>query len=614
MPSTQPGQHHRSRVAVTTAIALLIASIGYWQASTCRPVIDDDLSVARVWNEVALDAIRRDFPSPTVHARNLFHLSAAMWDSWSAFEQGAKPVFVETKFVSIDGVADQITAISFAAYEVLSFRYRYSAGAGETLAALDSTLVSLCLDPLDPNRNDPTTAVGLGSMIGRTVITENLDDGSNELRQYSNPGYKAVNEPLVVSQPGIVVSDPNHWQPLSLSEQITQNGQRIAGAVQIYIGSHWGHVEPFGLTPAANGLPIDPGTPPTFAKGSGSGFVDAAVDVLRHGAVLEPVGDLIDISPGSFGNNPLGSNQGRGHPINPVTGESYAPNVVDGGDFSRVLAEFWADGPKSETPPGHWNTIANEVSDQLESHRIGGTGPALDRLEWDVKLYLALNGALHDSAIAAWGAKAYYDTSRPITMIRFLASLGQASDPSDPSYSEDGLPLIPGLIELITPATTAPGQKHHDLSGLEGELAVWAWNGQPQDPKTDLGGVGWIRAAAWLPYQKSTFVTPAFAAYVSGHSTFSRAAAEVLTAITGDAFFPGGIAEFVSQPGDLEFESGPSHTVALQWATYFDAADQAGLSRIYGGIHIGADDLAGRRLGADCGKTAWIRALTLFGD
>ena len=74
------------------------------------------------------------------------------------------------------------------------------------------------------------------------------------------------------------------------------------------------------------------------------------------------------------------------------------------------LAEFWADGPKSETPPGHWNVIANQVADSPGFElRIGGQGPVVDRLEWDVKTYFALNGAVHDAAVAAWGAKGYYD-------------------------------------------------------------------------------------------------------------------------------------------------------------------------------------------------------------
>jgi hypothetical protein len=146
--------------------------------------------------------------------------------------------------------------------------------------------------------------------------------------------------------------------------------------------------------------------------------------------------------------------------------------VVPRGDFLRVLAEFWADGPESETPPGHWNVIANQTSDALPALRIGGTGPVLDRLEWDVKLYLTLNGAVHDAAIAAWGLKRKYDSVRPISMIRHLAGKGQSSDPDGPSYAPDGLPLEPGLIEVITAATTAPGERHASLAGHEGEIAI----------------------------------------------------------------------------------------------------------------------------------------------
>ena len=93
----------------------------------------------------------------------------------------------------------------------------------------------------------------------------------------------------------------------------------------------------------------------------------------------------------------------------------------------RVMVEFWADGPKSETPPGHWNVLANKVGDELGTNlQIGGSGPQVDRLEWDVKTYLALNGAVHDAAIAAWGLKGHYDSVRPISMIRYMGSLGQS--------------------------------------------------------------------------------------------------------------------------------------------------------------------------------------------
>jgi len=115
-------------------------------------------------------------------------------------------------------------------------------------------------------------------------------------------------------------------------------------------------------------------------------------------------------------------------------------------------------------------------------------------------------------------------------------------------------------------------------------------------------------AGDWVPYQAPTFVTPAFAGYFSGHSTFSRAAAEVLTGFTGSEFFPGGLAAWTVPAGSLKFEAGPSTDVVLEWATYFDASDQAGISRLYGGIHISADDLTGRSVGAECGQAAWATA------
>jgi hypothetical protein len=109
-------------------------------------------------------------------------------------------------------------------------------------------------------------------------------------------------------------------------------------------------------------------------------------------------------------------------------------------------------------------------------------------------------------------------------------------------------------------------------------------------------------------------VTPAFPGFVSGHSTFSRAAAEVLTELTGSPYFPGGMGEFVARANAyLVFEEGPSVDVRLQWATYYDAADQAGQSRIYGGIHINPDDFGGRVIGSEVGLAAVERARTFYG-
>jgi hypothetical protein len=375
-------------------------------------------------------------------------------------------------------------------------------------------------------------------------------------------------------------------------------------------------VKGFGLPDGGpGGVPIDPGPPPRLGDpATDSTFKAQVVEVIRDSSVLDPTEGLtVDISPEARGNNALGSNDGHGRTVNPVTNQPYPPDVVNEGDFARVMAEFWADGPKSETPPGHWNVLANLVSDELAPNlRIGGSGPVVDRLEWDVKMYLALNGAVHDAAIAAWGLKGYYDGTRPISMIRYLGGLGQSSDLALPSYNAEGLPLVPGLIELITKATTATGQRHAAIKGHEGQIAIKAWAGNPQDPKTQIGGVKWILAANWVPYQLPTFVTPAFQGYASGHSTFSRAAAEVLTGFTGSEYFPGGVSGYTIKAGSLKFEAGPTTDIRLEWATYYDASDQAGQSRLYGGIHVQADDFTGRIMGSQCGKAAWAKAEQYF--
>ena len=300
----------------------------------------------------------------------------------------------------------------------------------------------------------------------------------------------------------------------------------------------------------------------------------------------------------------------QGHDVNPVTGLPYAPQMVKRSDYARVLAEFWADGPDSETPPGHWFVIANYVSDDpLLEKRFGGEGPILSDLEWDVKMYLTLGGAMHDSAVTTWGIKGYYDYVRPISALRYMAAKGQSTDPSLPGFDPHGLPLVPGLIELIEAGDPLAAD------GNIGKVKVRAWKGPDyiEDPTTDIAGVDWILATRWWPYQRGTFVTPPFAGYVSGHSTFSRAAAEVLTFVTGDPFFPGGMGTFeVEQDTFLFFEKGPSEPFTLQWATYRDASDQTSLSRIWGGIHPPIDDIPGRRLGADIGVQAFNLATDYF--
>jgi hypothetical protein len=600
--------------ALACGLAACSSADDSYLLADCVPHREEGRSVARVWDEALLDAIRRDVPAPTVHARNLFHTSAAMWDAWAAYDPVADGYFVEEKHEAEDVRAAREAAISYAAYRLLLHRYSLAAGLEQTFAELASTMRSLCYR-IDYVSTEGDSPAAVGNRIAAAAIAYGRRDGAHERQRYADTGYAPVNDPLVVADPGADMRDPNRWQPLALDKQIAQNGLPIPSAVQTFVGPHWGHVKGFALPTGSAGLPIDPGPPPRLGDQAGDeAFKRTAVEVIRYSSYLDP-GDrvVVDVGPGARGDNPLGTNDGDGHERNPATGNPYEPERVLRGDFARVVAEFWADGPESETPPGHWNTLANAVSDSPAlARRIGGSGPEVDRLEWDVKLYFALNGATHDAAVAAWGAKGHYDSVRPISMIRYMGGKGQSSDPGGPAYDPEGLPLVPGLVEVVTPASSAPGERHEHLRQHVGEIAVKAWRGNPDEPATESSGVGWIRAVEWVPYQRPTFVTPAFAGYISGHSTFSRAAAEALAAFTGSPYFPGGLAEWTVAAGELVHEAGPSHDVTLEWGTYFDAADEAGISRLYGGIHISPDDFEGRRLGATCGKAAWALAQRYF--
>jgi hypothetical protein len=569
-------------------------------------------SIARRWNEQILNAIRRDVPRPTVHARNLFHTTVAIWDAWAAYDPVARGYVVQEKQSAADGDAARREAISYAVFRVLSQRYAAAVGGGVSQVCFDAFMGVLGFDPGDRDASGDTPRA-LGNRIGAAVIDAFAGDGANESNNYApSEPYTSETPNLTVDVPGTRTTDPIHWQKLVIAQAVTQNGIPVGSGAQDYVGPHWGSVTPFAIVrPAANQPYLDIGSPPVALD---SALAEAVVEVIRKSSELDTDdGVSIDISPGAYGNNPLGTNDGHGYPLNPVTGLAYTPQRVKRGNFTRVLAEVWADGPKSETPPGHWNTIANSVADNAAlARRLFGSGELLDALSWDVHMYLALNGALHDAAIAAWELKRVYTTARPITLVRYLGGLGQRSDPNLPSYDPNGLSLVDNLIELITAESSAPGQRHAHLSRYVDEIAVRSWRGEPGDRAHEMGGVRWIRAVEWMPYQRRTFVTPAFPGYLSGHSTFSRAAATVLAGLTGSDFFPSGLGRYMCNPGYLVFEQGPSEPVELQWATYFDASDQAGQSRIWGGIHIREDDFDGRRIGARIGAAALERARSYF--
>jgi hypothetical protein len=578
-------------------------------------------SVARVWDERALAAIRVDTPHPPAQARNLFSLSVCMYDAWAAYDtNGAVGYIYRGKHSAPDIAAARAEAISYAAYRILQERHYYSKTAAATLAADDAQMAALGYDTNNFTR-DTSTPAGVGNSIYDAVSAWFINDGARQTNgTQSAPypdypvgqgGYTYINPPLATDRPGIddgfgnTVVDVNRWQRLQIVNAVDQNGFP-QGPIQNYLGAQWLGVRPFALQRTDPTIPwIDPGPPPHLNGVGDSDFRTNVVYLIARSSELTPDdGVTLDISPGAFGNNTLGANDGHGHPFNPVSGLPYTPNIVARGDFARVLAEFWADGPSSETPPGHWNVIANNVGDTPGfQKRISGTGPVVDDLEWDIKTYFALNAAVHEAACAAWSVKRYYDGWRPMTAIRYQGMHGQCSDPSAASYNNVGLPLVTNLIELVTSNSVASG--HH--AGLTpGKIAIYCWPGPPPSPSTQHSGVKWIHADSWVPYQRTNFVTPAFPGFISGHSTFSRAGAEVLTAMTGSPFFPGGMGSYTYT--NLSFENGPSQPVQLQWGTYYDAADQAGISRVWGGIHPPIDDFTGRKAGSQCGMGVWALA------
>jgi len=212
-------------------------------------------------------------------------------------------------------------------------------------------------------------------------------------------------------------------------------------------------------------------------------------------------------------------------------------------DKDKIIAEYWEDGPGTSFPPGKWMAFGQYIS-QRDDHS----------LDEDVKLFFMLGNAVFDAGIAAWESKRYYDYIRPVSAIRSLFN----------------------------------GQQ------------IQAWAGPGKGTQT-------LDGSQWHPYQRLDDPTPPFPEYVSGHSSYSAAAAEVLKRYTGSDDFG---ASYTAPVGSSHFEPGitPSQEITLSWLTFSDAADEAGISRLYGGIHFRDADLNGRILGRKVGEAVWNQA------
>lgn len=219
-------------------------------------------------------------------------------------------------------------------------------------------------------------------------------------------------------------------------------------------------------------------------------------------------------------------------------------------DEQKIVAEFFEDGGGSSFPPG--NSL---IEGEIISARDNNT------LDEDIQLFFALGNSQLDAGIAAWDAKTFYDYARPVTAIRGLGELG-----------------------LI-------GEFDEDLGGYAIEAYAGPGNGTQR-----------ILATDFISYQlPGADLSPPFAEYVSGHSTFSAAAGEVLREFTGSDDF-GVSVDFAPNSSRFEPEVTPGEDgVSLEFDTFDDWADGSGISRIYGGIHWEQGDLEGRALGRRVG-------------
>jgi len=499
-------------VAVTTHTPPAAAATGpAWPIDTYGTPRATD-NVVLKWDEQLLSTIRAYPPQtgPTITARALAEVHTAMYDAWAAYDQTAVGATPGAPVRPTDGsAADRAQAMSYAAYRVLTDLFPATGfPAKGAFTRPEALMSSLQYDPTNTSV-DLATPAGVGNAAAAAVTAYRHADGANQDGGYANnTGYVAKNS-------WNAVNDKWSWQPMCV---LTAAGV-AAGAtpfptdcsapnysIQKPLTPQWQYIKSFG--PESDSTTPGYSYPPQFA------LPGTNADGTHTQATADIDQELADSS-----------------------------NLSD---VQKATAEYWADGPNTEFPPGHMALFAAAFS------RMKG-----DTADQDVKLFFALGNALLDASIFAWTAKFQYDSERPTTGIR-------------ERYRN----------QMIT-----------------------SWLGPGK-------GYGKVLGQYWLPYQALNVVTPAFPEYVSGHSTFSGAGRAVINQFFGTDNFN---AKVTIPAGSSKIDKGvPAKPVVLSWKTLDAMADQAGMSRRYGGIHFESGDLQGRALGALAGLNVWNTAKTYF--
>jgi hypothetical protein len=440
-----------------------------------------------LWNQTLLNLIVATHTPPTVAARALAIVHTCTFDAWSAYTPNAESIERQNpgrRPREEWTSGKKDLAVSYAAYRALSDLFP------SQTALLAPAAQQRHVDPYNFTA-DPATPEGVGNIAAAAVLIERHKDGSNQLGDLHPGAYSDYTSYAPVNTPQDII-DPDRWQPLSVQ------GANGVATVQSFVTPQWGRVTSFAdITYEPHRGPLNYTVDPT-------GYTRQALDLLHLSANLT--------------------------------------------DEQKIIAEYWALGSGTVTPPGRWFEFAQAIS-QRDHHS----------LDDDVQMFFILGNAMLDSSIICWRAKRQYDSERPITAVHYLYA---------------------GML-------------------------IEAWGGP-------YLGTRLIDGSEWQPYQLSTTITPAFPEYFSGHSTFSAAAAEVLTLWTGSTGFGVG---YVAPIGSSIIEPGttPTKEVQLRWNTFRKAADQAGLSRRYGGIHFEQGDLDGRALGRDVARHVWAKAQSYLG-
>jgi hypothetical protein len=457
------------------------------------------------WNEALLQAVRDSKLGPPMVARALAIAHTCAYDAWAAYDRlavGTRLGEALRRPARERRYENKVEAVSHATY-----RAAVDLFPGSKATVFDPLMAVIGLDP-DNTTRDTTDPAGIGNLAADAVLTFRHRDGANQLGDepggkpgvpYSDyTGYTPANEAMdtrTALEPS-TVHDVNRWQPLTYLDGA---GNLVTPG---FVGAHWQHVRPFAVSASELRSPTGP---------------------ARHGSpdFAAQAEELIDVSAALT-------------------------------DEHKVIAEYWADGPRSELPPGHWSLFAQQVV------RRDATGSHEHDLDRAVKLFFALTNAIFDAGCCAWDNKVAFDSVRPITAIRWL------------------------------------------FRGTE--ITAWAGPGR---------GTQRIAGETWFPYQPTSFPTPPFAEYSSGHSNFSAAGAEILKLVTGTDRFGGSV---TVPAGSSRVEPGvvPARDLTLSWPTFSDAAAQAGISRRYGGIHFTQGDLDARISGRAAARRCWATAQTYF--